>query len=95
MTELEVDIYGKKYTLRGESVESIKAVAGYVDRRLKELFGAEPRAIDQAKALVLAINFAEEIHNLKQAARRESEELNQKLEKLALQINRLEKLAEL
>jgi len=95
MSELELDIYGKKYILRGSSAEAIRAVAGYVDQRMKQLFGSEPRAIDLAKAFLLAINFAEEIYNLKQKENRQAAELNQKLEAIASQISQLEKLAEL
>ena len=90
-----VDIYGKQYTLRGASAEEIRAIAKYADQRMKELFGSEPRAIDQAKAFLLAINFAEEICGLKKEDALSSSELNKKLERLAAKVAQLEKIAEI
>jgi len=93
MAELEVEVYGKKYTLRGSSMEEIRAVAALVDQRMKELFGAEPRGLDLGKALALAMNFAEEICNLKKEAG--PSQLAQRLEKFAEKLSRLEKLLEI
>jgi cell division protein ZapA (FtsZ GTPase activity inhibitor) len=95
MTELEVDIYGKKYTLRGSSAEEIRAIAKYVDQRMKELFGSEPRAIDQAKTFILAINFAEEICSLKKEEALSTTELNKKLDRFAAKVAQLEKITEM
>ena len=95
MTELEVEIYGKKYTLRGSSSESIRSVAALVDKRMREIFGSEPKPIDAPKALVLAINFAEEL--VEQRAKEESScaELGGRLEKVGEKISELEKLLEM
>ncbi len=95
MTEVEVEIYGKKYTLRGLDPEQIRAVAKYVDRRLRELFGPEPKPLDPSKTFALALNFAEELHNLQQESRAEEAEISEKLESLAKKLERLEKIVEM
>jgi cell division protein ZapA len=95
MTELEVEIYGKKYVLRGDKAEEIKAVAEYVDQRMRELLGKEPRPIDPSKAVALAVNFAEEIFNLQKDAEKTEMEIMERLNGLSQKLSRLEKLVEI
>jgi len=95
MTELEVEIYGKRYVLRGSSPEEITSVAKYMDQRMKELFGSEPRAIDLPKAFLLAMNFAEEIGNLKKQAGELDAELGKKLDQFLQKVAQLEKILNL
>ena len=95
MTELEVEIYGKKYTLRGTSPEEVRAVAKLMDQRMRELFGAEPKALDVSKALALAINFAEELGNLKRESDQSDSELCKKVDQALAKVAQLEKIFEL
>lgn len=95
MVEIEVEIYGKKYTLRGSNPEEVRAVAKSVDARMRELFGSEPKPLELSKTIALAINLAEEIYNLKKDASRYEEEIAKILEKISKKINQLEKILEL
>jgi len=95
MTEVEVEIYGKKYTLRGTDPEQLRAVAKDVDTRLRELFGPDPKPLDPSKTFALALNFAEELHNLQKESGAEAEKLGEKLEDLEKKLARLEKMAEM
>ena len=95
MTELEVEIYGKKYTLRGSSPEEVRAVAKLLDQRMRELFGGEPKALDFSKALSLAINFAEELGNLKRDCDQSEAELVKKVDQALAKVAQLEKIFEL
>jgi len=90
MIEQEVEIYGKKYTLRGANPEAIKRVAVYLDQRLRELFGEEPKPIDFSKAFMLAINLAEELCNIENEANRQEEIILKKLGNLLEKVNQLE-----
>jgi len=90
MIEQEVEIYGKKYTLRGANPEAIQRVAVYLDQRLRELFGEEPKPIDFSKAFMLAINLAEELCNLEKEANHQDEIILKKLEDLLEKVNQLD-----
>ncbi len=95
MIETEVEIYGKKYTLRGTSGEEIQAVAKSVDQRMKELFGPEPRLLDPSRMFALAINFAEEIYQLQLESGKEEREIQDRLERVVRKLAILEKMVEL
>lgn len=95
MIELEVEIYGKNYLVRGDNAEKLQAIARYVDEKLKEVLGREPRPIDSSRAIALALNFAEEIYHLQKDAEKMEQELSEKLDQLIEKLQKLEKLVEL
>ena len=95
MTELEVQIYGKKYVLRGSSQDEIRGVAKYVDQKMRELFGAEPKGLDSSKLFGLVINFAEELYNLRKEGDSREAELDKKLDQFLARLAQLEKILEI
>ena len=92
MTDLEVEIYGKKYLLRGASAEEIREVAKSIDQRMRELFGPEPRLLDPSRTFGLAINFAEDIYHLQKEAEKEEKEILERLDRLNQKLTNLEKM---
>jgi cell division protein ZapA (FtsZ GTPase activity inhibitor) len=94
MIELEVEIYGKKYVLRGSSPEEVRAVAKYMDQRMRELFGADAKGLDGPKLFALAMNFAEELCNLKKEGESREAEFGKKLDQFLARMAQLEKILE-
>ena len=94
MIELEVEIYGKKYTLRGTSQEEVRAVAKFLDQRMRELFGADAKGLDASKLFALAMNFAEELCNLRKEGEARESELDKKLDQFLAKMAQLEKIME-
>ena len=62
MTRTTVEIFGRRFELRAtESGERLEELAGYVDRRMRELADVSPH-VDTAKLAVLtALNIADEL----------------------------------
>jgi cell division protein ZapA (FtsZ GTPase activity inhibitor) len=63
---VEVDILGKKYTIRSEAApEYVRELAAYVEKRAREIEGASPGQ-DPAKVLALAaLYIADEMFRLR------------------------------
>jgi cell division protein ZapA (FtsZ GTPase activity inhibitor) len=91
MIEQEVEIYGKRYVLRGANAEEIRAIAVCVDRRARELFGQEPKPLDPGRMFVLALNFAEELCNLQREDQSQDEEFGKRLQNALDKVSQLEK----
>jgi len=94
MSEFEVEIYGKKYVLRGTSQEEIRQVAKLMDQRMRELFGPDAKGLDSAKVFALAMNFAEELCTLRKEGEARESELNKKLDQFLARMAQLEKILE-
>jgi cell division protein ZapA len=62
LTRTTVEIFGRRFELRAtESGERLQELAGYVDRRMRELADVSPH-VDTAKLAVLtALNIADEL----------------------------------
>ncbi len=62
VTTTEVEIYGATYVLRsGQEPEYLKALAGEVDRRMRELAG-HLESVDPGRlAILVALNLADEL----------------------------------
>ena len=66
MPRAEINILGQKYTLKGEAPEEyMKELAGYVDRKIKEVLRTSPGINPLNAAILAALNIAEELHGLK------------------------------
>ncbi|MDQ0339864.1 cell division protein ZapA [Caldalkalibacillus uzonensis] len=65
--KVTVEIFGQKYTLKGEASEAyMKEVAHYVDEKMRELSAKNP-SLDTTKTAVLtAVNLADEYFKLQQ-----------------------------
>ncbi|EGL82438.1 protein of unknown function DUF710 [Caldalkalibacillus thermarum TA2.A1] len=67
VTRVTVEIFGQKYTLKGEASEDyIREVAQFVDEKMRELSAKNP-SLDTTKTAVLtAVNLADEYFKLQQ-----------------------------
>ncbi|MBO8138393.1 MAG: cell division protein ZapA [Desulfotomaculum sp.] len=66
-TRVEVEICGEYYTLKGkEPPEYIQKVAQYVNRKIKQVAGRNPRLSVTKAAVLAAINIADELNKLQE-----------------------------
>lgn len=70
MNKVEVNIYGKDYTVVGEqSSELIARMAAHVDEKMREMGEAVPSAPLSAVAVLSAMNIAEELFVMQEKSR--------------------------
>ena len=61
---IQVEIYGQSYNLRGEGeLGSIRDLAAYVDRRMREVADATSTVDSLKVAILAALNIADEARN--------------------------------
>jgi cell division protein ZapA len=61
---VQVEIYGQSYNLRGEGeVAYIQDLAGYVDRKMREVSEATATVDSLKVAILAALNIADEAHH--------------------------------
>jgi len=66
-TSVTVSIYGHEYTLKGEAdSEYVQKVAGFVDRKMKEIADNSSIASTTKVAILAAINIADELFRERQ-----------------------------
>ena len=66
MEVVEIQIVGRRYTLRSERPPShIQAVAAFVDEKLCEVAGGDPAAVQRDHAILAALNIASELFLLR------------------------------
>jgi len=71
---VQVHIYGQSYTIRGEAdQEYILGVAGYVDRKMREITEKLPVASLSKVAILASLNIADEL--FKERASRERDDV--------------------
>ena len=64
--QLQVEIYGQQYTLKGEGdSEYINKLAAYVDEKMKEVTQKTPTVDSLKVAILAALNIADEFHQIK------------------------------
>jgi len=61
MNRVRVNIYGEEYTIRSEGDEEyIRQVAGYVDRKMREIAEKAPNKSHARVAILAALNITDE-----------------------------------
>ena len=66
MHSVEVRILGQSYSIKTEEDEEyIKSLAGYVDEKLKEIYGVAPNASPAKAAVMVAFGIADELFKLR------------------------------
>ncbi|MBJ96194.1 MAG: hypothetical protein CMP23_17165 [Rickettsiales bacterium] len=66
MGVVEIEILGRRYALRSDRPpEHLKAVAAFVDGKLRELAGGRPGSVQRDHAILAALNIASELFHLK------------------------------
>ena len=64
-TRTSVVIYGEEYNIKGDmTAEHIEALARYVDRKMRQIGGGEPRLSMSKVAVLASLNIAEELFKL-------------------------------
>ena len=85
----KIQIYGKTYSLKSSSSEvDAEEVAAYVDSRMKELAKARSKTATLDLAILAAINFAQELMELKIQARAKEEAEGETLRQLVEALDR-------
>ena len=65
MGVVEIEILGRRYALRSDRPpEHLRAVAAYVDGKLRELSGGRPASVQRDHAILAALNIASELFHV-------------------------------
>lgn len=66
-SRVEVEIFGDYYTLKGDSSpEQMLMLAQYVNRKMKQLAGRNPKLTRTQTAVLAALNIADELKRLQE-----------------------------
>ena len=81
---IDVEIMGEKLTLRSDAEESyVRRVAGYVDRKIREVLKSTRPVAKSSAAMLAALNIADEYQRLKDHNDAMSRRLNVLLKRLS------------
>ena len=79
MGNVEVEILGQKYTIKGDAPEEyIKKLAAFVDQRLKEVHLTSPNMAPLKAAIVASLNIADELHKVREEHEKATMEIEEK-----------------
>ncbi|MFV1956716.1 MAG: cell division protein ZapA [bacterium] len=82
---VDVEIFGKVYTVRGEKdAEYVRRVAEYVDRKMREISQVTDTVSTSRIAILAALNIADEFF----ALREETDELESRMKNLSRKIDK-------
>ncbi|MEE8320009.1 MAG: cell division protein ZapA [bacterium] len=82
---VDVEIFGKVYTVRGEKdVEYVRRVAEYVDRKMREISQVTDTVSTSRIAILAALNIADEFFDL----REETDEFESRMKNLSRKIDK-------
>jgi cell division protein ZapA len=66
MGSTEVYILGQKYTIKGDAPEEyIRELAAFVDKKLKDVYGASPNITPVKASILAALDIADELFKMK------------------------------
>lgn len=83
--ETAVTIFGQSYLVKGDDAARIRAVAAYLDEKMKELFAGRPAGLTVRNAVMAALNVSDELFRV----REELEQLRQEVEARSAALLRL------
>jgi len=67
MRSVDIEILGQRYSIKTEEEEAyIKALAKYVDERLKEIYVVAPNVTHTKAAIMAAFGIADELFKMRQ-----------------------------
>lgn len=62
---VQVDIFGDQYTVKGQDSEAhVRMVAQYVDKKIRNIAGRNPRLSSAKLAVLTAMNIADELKKM-------------------------------
>ncbi len=80
---VQVQIFGHSYTIRGEAEQAyILEVAGYVDRKMREITEKLPVASLSKVAILASLNIADELFKERLRQQAQSQQLNHQAARL-------------
>lgn len=66
-TKVKVEIFGDSYSVKGrESTENIRMIAGYVDKKMRQVADRNHRLSNVQIAVLAALNIADELRKLQE-----------------------------
>lgn len=82
-TKIQVEIYGQSYSIKaGANSDHIRNIAGYVDKKMREIAASTP-TIDSLKIAVLAaLNITDEFYQLKVQTQDADREIERRTERM-------------
>jgi len=81
---LEVEIYGQRYPLRTDGdAEYVRSLAGFVDRKMREVAESTPTVDSLKLAILAALNIADEYFQLKLDADRINDIISERTQAIA------------
>lgn len=90
---VQVQILGQQLSIRGEAdQEYILGVAGYVDRKMREITEKLPVASLSKVAILASLNIADELFKERASRERDGESLTDRTARLNAVIDRLDQL---
>ncbi|MDA8210569.1 MAG: cell division protein ZapA [Clostridia bacterium] len=67
LTKVKVEIFGESYSVKGqESPENIRLIAGYVDKKMRQIADRNHRLSNVQIAVLAALNIADELRKLQE-----------------------------
>ena len=88
MGVVEIEILGRRYALRSDRPpEHLRAVAAYVDGKLRELSGGRPASVQRDHAILAALNIASELFHVQRQSSLDSRSLDARLGSLVALID--------
>jgi len=88
MGVVEIEILGRRYALRSDRPpEHLRAVATYVDGKLRELSGGRPASVQRDHAILAALNIASELFHVQRQCSLDSRSLDARLGSLVALID--------
>lgn len=82
-----VEIFGRRYNIRGEhNLETIRSLAGYVDRRMRQVAERVGSGDALRVAVLAALNIADDYYQQRRALERREEEVDRRARELAEQL---------
>lgn len=82
--KVQINIGGRKYTLRSDEDEDLQSIARYVDRKMNEIAGRGTRVDDYTLALLTALNIASEFDRFRRDVDQELVGLDRELASTAV-----------
>ena len=88
LSSKKIQIYGKTYSLKSSSSEvDAEEVAGYVDSRMKELSTTRSKTSTLDLAILVALNIAQELLELKSQTEKENKLEEEKIQQLVVALD--------
>lgn len=84
---MRVYIFDKEYNLRAnEDEEHLKRIAGYVDRRVREIASSASQKSKEEISILTCLNIADELHRVRDKNKKAKERIQQLMERVKKEV---------